>query len=319
MKKLFILITCCISVLAFAAQPINRVVAIVNNNVITEVQLQNQIQFVKANLQANHTTLPSAQALRMQVINQMINQQLQLQIAKRNNIRVSDAEVNRAIRSVASRNGKTTAAFYASVQSMGLNRQAFRQKIRNELIMNKLQRSAVAGKIAITPQEVNSFLMSNAGQKFNTTEYHLADILVALPNAPTAAQIQVAKQKAQHVLAQAKNSSSFQTLAIAHSNGQNALQGGDLGWRKLLQIPTIFANHVVNMKINQVAGPFHNANGFYIIKLLGTRSGDKGKALSPAQLKEQVENLIFQRKLQQRLQSWILQLRSSAYIKIMDQ
>lgn len=303
---------------ALTTGPINKIVAIVNNEVITDVELDKQISVVSANLATNHTQLPPAAILRQQVLDQMINENLQLQIAKQNGIQVDDVDINSAIQTIATKNGKTTAEMFTSIKTMGLSTADFREEIRKELIINKLQGQQVASKITITPEEVNDYLSSTAGQSLDTQEYHLADILVTFSNdAPTADQINETKQKAQALLDQIKKGSNFETLAVGHSKGDNALQGGDLGWHQLLQMPSVFAAQVIHMQTGDIVGPIYTENGFYILKLLGTRAQDKTNALTPQQLKETVENLIFQRKLQERLQNWIIQLRSSAYIKIL--
>lgn len=299
--------------------PINRIVAIVNNEVITAIQLDKQTAFVTANLKANHTELPPDDILRKQVLDQLIDQTLELQIAKQNGIQVSDIEINDSLKHIAAKNGKTTAEMVASIKTMGLSPAEFREEIRKELTINKLQGQQVASRITITPEEVNEYLNSAAGQSLDTMEYHLADILITFPNAsPTANQINATKQKAQLIFDKANKGTDFQTLAVANSKGDNALQGGDLGWRQLLQMPSVFASEAIHMQTNQIAGPIYTENGFYILKLLGTRSQNSAKTLTPEELKQTVENLIFQRKLQERLQNWIIQLRSSAYIKILD-
>jgi|GEM_PF-7133743 len=214
---------------ASTTTPINSIAAIVNSEVITTVELAKQQAFFAANLQASHTELPPEDVLRNQVLDQMIDQNLQLQIAKQNGIQVDDTDVTAAVKNIATKNGKTIAEMYASVRPMGLTPAAFRDEIRKELIINKLQEQQVASKITITPEEVADYLNSNAGQSLDTIEYHLGDILVTFPSgAPTAAQINETKQKAQDILANIKKGADFQTVAVANSKGDNALQGGDL-------------------------------------------------------------------------------------------
>lgn len=302
-----------------ATMPINSIVAIVNSQIITEIELDKQMNFIAANLTASHTDLPPQDVLRKQVLDQMIDQLLQLQIAKQNGIQVDDTEVTESIRNIAAKTGKTTAEMFASIKAMGLSAPGFREEVRKELIMNKLQRQQVASKITITPEEVNDYLNSNAGQSLDTMEYHLGDILITFPNgSPTADQINSTKQQAQAILDKINKGADFQTLAVANSKGDNTLQGGDMGWHQLLQMPSVFAVQAVHMQTGGVAGPLYTENGFYIIKLLGTRAQDKAKPMTAAELKSTVENLIFQRKLQERLQNWVIQLRSSAYIKILN-
>lgn len=315
-KSLFGLVAILISLQALAATPINRIVAIVNDSVITQSQLNHEVAFIKANLEKNNTKLPPESVLADQVLQQMILKKLQLQLAARTGIQISEMDVTKAINTLAQKNHKTVAEMYQSVATLGLSRAQFRQDIRDELTTNKLQERDIASKITITPEEVSDYLRSNAGQALDTTQYHLATILIALPDAPTAQQIASASTQANVIVSQLKKGANFKRIAMSDSKSQNALQGGDLGYKQLLELPSVFAAQVVKMKDGQIAGPIKTANGFYIIKLLDTRTAAKSKKLSPDQLKLKVENLIFQRKLQERLQNWDEQLRSGAYVKI---
>lgn len=149
---------------------------------------------------------------------------------------------------------------------------------------------------------------------FSTKEYHLEDILITLPDTPSSQDVATAKKRADELLAKIKHGLNFSEAAAAESGETNALQGGDLGWRKLPEIPSAFANQLVNMKANEILGPVQTANGFHIVRLAAIRNVDKQP--NAAEQRTQVEQLIFQRKFEEGLQSWITRLHSEAFINM---
>lgn len=299
------------------ATPINRIVALVNNSVITQTQLDQQLATVRAQLQQHHVQAPSDNQLIQQVLSQLINRQLQLQLAQRNHIQASNQEINQAIQAIAQQNQASTSQLYQQQAALGLSRQAFRQQMREDVVIQKLQRDAMSSQITVTPQEINNYIKRAQQDPQSQQQYHLADILVALPSAPSPKQISMAQQRANQLLDQLHKGANFQQLAAAHSGGQNALKGGDLGWRALGELPDAFESSVATLKSGSVAGPIRTGNGFHIIKLLAVRTpSTTAKTISSAQ-KTQVEQMIFQQKMLEALQSWIAQLRAQAYVKIM--
>ena len=178
--------------------------------------------------------------------------------------------------------------------------------------MQRVQQQAVGSKISISPQEVNDFMRSKTFSTSNTQEYHLEDILITLPEAPSPQDVAAAKKHAEDIMAKIHHGMSFSQAAAAESGDKNALQGGDLGWRKLAEIPSAFASEIIHMKVNDLVGPLQTPNGFHIIRIAGIRNG--GKEPSAAEQRSQVEQLIYQRKLEENLQSWITRLRSQAFI-----
>jgi peptidyl-prolyl cis-trans isomerase SurA len=313
MMTLLILVLTITAAQAEPTQPLDSIVAVVNSHVITASQLTEQTDFIKDSMPMNQA-LPPASVLQHQVLNQLIVKSLQLQLAKLNGIAVSPQEVNKAIQRIADKNNQSVAMVFASVAKDGLNKGQFKQEIRDELIIHKVQAQNVASRIIVTPQEVKNYLSSSAGQSLNPKEYHLEDILIALPSTPSPAQVNKAKLTANNLIKKLRKGADFKKSAMALSTGANALKGGDLGWKRLIQLPDVFASRVPNMKVGDIAGPIRTSNGFHVIKLLETKAANSNH-LTPAQLKEQVQNLIFQRKFNENLATWLSELRASAYIK----
>lgn len=305
--------------LALADVPLNRIVVVVNNNVITQADLNQEINFIKYNLKKNQTPMPSDADIQSQVLNQLIDREIQLQRAYKTGIRVSEAQVNKAIQAIAKNNHQTTAQLYATVLEGGLSRAQFRKEIRDQLIIHELQQRDVAATITVSPQEVKDYLSSNAGQALDKTEYHLENITIALPDSPTPEDIQAAQARAALLTEQLRKGADFNKLAQSSSSGENALLGGDLGFKRLLELPTIFASTVITLQVNDVSDPIQTANGFHILKLVGTRQSNDAAPLDKKDLENEVQNILFDQKIQEKLIEWVAQLRAAAYIhKIND-
>ena len=214
--------------------------------------------------------------LEEQVLERMIQKHLQLQVAASNHIRVEDETLNRTILRIASDNKLTLGQFRDVLEKDGFNFANYRENIRNEIIISRLRQREINSKITVTEQEVKDFLTNREAQGSADDEYHLAHILVAIPEAASAEQVQAAKQKAQNILNKLRSGEDFAQTAIAMSDGQQALQGGDLGWRKLGQLPLLFSSLVNTMKVSDISELIRSPSGFHIIKLLEKRQR-KGK------------------------------------------
>lgn len=300
--------------------PLDKIVAVVNDGIITQSELDARVNLVTSNLAKNDTPLPPKEILDEQVLDQMINQNLQLQLADKTGIHVSEEDVNTTISKIAEHNNMTVEAMFNDMSKNGEDYALFRQEIREEMILHQLQQREVASKIMVTPQEVSDYLRSINAKKENRTQYHLENILIALPEAPTPEQNNEAKALANQLLTEVNNGANFRGLAVEHSNGQQALKGGDLGWRKLAELPDVFANAITGLNEGDVAGPIRTANGYHLIKLVAIRTTENANAApeDDIQLRNQISNQIFQRKLNEKLQNWLMQLRANAYIKIMN-
>ena len=255
-----------------APVPIDHVVAVVDEDIIMHSELQQRVNDVKR--QNRGASLPAAKVLRQQVLERMILESIQLQMADRGGVRISDAELNDAIRRIAAQNNMSLTQFRQAMEAEGVSFTLARDQIRDEMRVSRVQRFQVGERIQITDQDVDYFLASELGKMASAAEYQLAHILIAVPSQASPADLQQARQKAQQLVDQLRNGADFRQLAIAHSNGRNALKGGDLGWRKEAQLPGIFADVIPAMQINDISDPIKSASGFHIVKLSDKRGGN---------------------------------------------
>lgn len=274
----FILFSALFSIFSFpltakTIQEIDHIVAIVNDDVVTYSELKKQTQLIKQRIMQRGVKLPPDEVLQKQILEQLIIERLQLQTAKRVGIRVDDESVNKVITNIAAENKMNLDQFREILKQDGFTFEDFREKIRREIIINQLRKSQVQNKVTVSESEIDNFLAGQASGKDSNEELHLAHILIALPDvAASPAQIQATRKKAETILAQLQLGADFAQTAVAKSQGQQALEGGDLGWRKTNEYPKVLALATANMQIGDISGILRSPNGFHIIKLLGRRS-----------------------------------------------
>lgn len=261
-----------ISTPLFAAQTLNKVVAIVNNGVITQMDLDKAMTQAKAQASMAGLTLPDQADFRRQVLNQLITNQISIQLATMNGLTVQKIEVDNAIDSIAQRNGITVKALQQSVEAQGINFTAYRDTIKNKLLMQKLEQSAVASSIRITPEEVSNFLKTQQQEKGAKQLYQVDHILIALPENPDSHTIKATQVKANKVLQEIKAGLSFTKAAMKYSDAGDALKGGILAPKTLGQLPELFAQTVTSMKAGQIVGPIKTDSGFQILKLVSKQA-----------------------------------------------
>lgn len=294
-------------------QPLDGIVAIVNNSVITQTELRDATTKIKKQLVATHTPLPTIDALHKQVLDQLINRKLQLDIADQSNIHVTDKDVDNAVQRIATANKISSAQLYNELTKQGISKAEYRKELKDEITMQRTQQQALGSKINITPQEVDDFMRSAAWQEHSAKEYHLEDILVEIPDSPTSNDIMNAKSRANAILSKLKVPGTlFREAAVEDSSGSKALQGGDLGWRKLPEIPSDFSTPLLQAKENDIIGPIQTPNGFHIIHVAGIRS--VGMAGNAEAQHKQVQQLLYERKYEESVQNWLAKVRSEAFI-----
>jgi peptidyl-prolyl cis-trans isomerase SurA len=257
-------------------QEIEVIVAVVNEDVITKTELDRRMRLIKQQLQKKGTPLPPDNILRKQLIDQMVMEKLQMQQAEKLGIRIDDETINKVVSNIASENKMTLEQFSAVLAREGYEFSDFRNNIKQEMILSQLHKQRVASRVKVTEREIDNYLATMATRKSKNTEYHLAQILIALPEAASPEQIQAAREKAEAILARLRNGADFAQTAIEVSNGQHALEGGDLGWLKAGQLPTIYSNLITEMKPGEISNVVRSSSGFHIVKLLKTR-GDANK------------------------------------------
>ncbi|MCL5668834.1 MAG: peptidylprolyl isomerase [Gammaproteobacteria bacterium] len=251
---------------------LDHVLAVVNDDVITQSELSAEIATISAQLRQQNTALPPADILDKQVLERLILKRLQLQLASNTGIRVDDDTLNRAISTIAQQNKLSLAEFRTVLEKDGFSFPVFRERIREEIVINRLRQRQVDSRVTVTEQEVDNFLSNQQRQSAaSAEEYHVAQILIALPEAASPEQIDKARQKAGEVLKKLRAGADFSETAVAVSDDQQALQGGDLGWRPASQLPTLFADLAIKMQPGETSELLRSPSGFHIIKLIEKR------------------------------------------------
>jgi len=248
--------------------PLDRIVAIVDDDVVMESELVYTARGVIRNLRANKTPLPPQDILQSQILEKLIVDQLQLKRAERIGIQPSDQQVNATIAQIQQRQQLNDAQFQQKLQQDGMSLPALQNQIRREMTIKQVQRGNVNRRIHVTEQEITNFLESTEGKFWNSPDYHLGHILI-----PMKLGEKQAEEKAHDIFQQLTQGADFRQLATANSSGQFALQGGDLGWRKNSQLPGLFAQQLTELKLGTTTKPFKSGAGFHLLKLYAQRGG----------------------------------------------
>ena len=259
-------------------RPIDAIVAVVNNEVITAQELESRMQTVEARLRSQGGTVPPRAQFQQQLLERMIIDRAQLQLAKENGLRVDDALLDAAVARIAEQNKVTLAEMRRKVESDGVSFASFREDIRNEILLQRLREREVDTKVQITESEIDNFLASGGGAaQFAQPEINLAQILVRIPENASAEQIAQRRQRAEEALQQLRTGADFAQVAAAYSDAADALKGGEMGWRTLDRLPQLFVDAVAERRENELA-VVKSANGFHILRVLGRRTAEPAKA-----------------------------------------
>jgi peptidyl-prolyl cis-trans isomerase SurA len=258
-----------------AAEPLNRVVALVNEDVILESELSDRESMIVEQLREQQAQLPARATLRKQVLERLVLENLQLQLAERSGIRIDDATLNNNLRNMAKQSGMTLTQFREVLERDGFDYAAFREEFRDQITMNRIRQEMVDKRVQVSEQEVDQLLASAASFKDQNREYRLAHILVSVPEAASPEQVQTARVRAEDILSRLNAGADFEQTAIAESDGQQALSGGDLGWRKTGQLPSFFTNVVGQLKRGQISELIRSPSGFHIVKIMDIRGDER--------------------------------------------
>lgn len=257
---------------AAGVQPLDRIAAVVDEDVILQSELDHAVQNVLAQYAQHPEQLPPRDVLERQVLERLILVRLEVARAADNGIRISDQQVDSAIAGIARQNNMTDAQLRAKVAQQGQTFAEFRDSVRDELTTQRLRQQFAQTRISVSDAEVDAALAAQSGDK----QYHLANLLVSLPEGATPDQIATGQKKIEGIKELLdKGSMDFKAAAVRYSDGQNALEGGDLGWRSLDEIPTAFANTIRELKPGQVFGPVRGASGFQLVKLIEVRDASQ--------------------------------------------
>ncbi len=246
---------------------IDRIVVVVNEDVITDTELRARIEEIKRELAARNIDPPAQSVLREQVVERMVLERIQLQLADEAGVRVNDKDVEQAIAVVAQRNNRTTEELYRALRRDGIEIERYRSKIRNDLKIQRLLQKEVNNRITVSDAEIENFFATRDKQTRVDDAYRVSQILIAVPDSATPEQVEAAKTKAEGIHQSLLAGASFERAAITHSDGKNALQGGLLGWKKPGQLPGMFLESLLALEPGGVTDVLRSPVGFHILKL----------------------------------------------------
>ncbi len=254
-----------------AVQEIDAIAAVIDDDVITRNELDTRLRPLLNELRAKGAQLPPLSVLKRQLLERMIVERLQLAQARAQGIQVGDEELNKVIANIAAQNQLSLMQFRTTLERDGISFATFREEIRNEVTIARLRNQRINKRITILPREVDNLLEMQRRSQAKDEEYHLQHILIAQPSDASPEQIAQSRQKVEQLLEQLKGGADFATLAISHSAGPKALEGGDIGWRRLARLPVAFAEAVQGLAPGEVGGPVRSTSGFHLLKLLEKR------------------------------------------------
>lgn len=256
-----------------AAQVVDYIVAVVNDEVVLSSELEQSLQQIKGQL-GSRGQLPDEEVLRRQVLERLVVTKAQVQRALQGGLTVSDQDLNQAMEDIAARNGMSLAQFAQVLRREGIDYLQVRRQIRDEMLVNQLRQREVDARILVTDEDVALLLEQQAGQE--QVEYLLSHILIAVPSGADPEARDEAEAKARDIVRQAREGTDFSQLAITHSDSPRALEGGDLGWRRGNALPTLFADAVPRMQAGDVSEPINASGGLHIVKLMDKRGAAAG-------------------------------------------
>ncbi|WP_371915276.1 peptidylprolyl isomerase [Pseudomonas sp. PA27(2017)] len=294
-------------------QPLNRVVAIVDNDVIMQTQLDARVREVQQTIAKRGSEVPPANVLTQQVLDRLILENIQLQMGERSGIRISDEELNQAMATIAQRNGMTIEQFRDALAKDGLSFNDARDQVSREMIISRVRQRRVAERIQVTEQEVKNFLASDLGKMQLSEEFRLANIVIPVQEDASSDALQAAERRAQDLYQQARQGADFGQLAIANSASETALDGGDMGWRKAAQLPPPFDSMISAMAVGDVTEPIRTPGGFILLKVLEKRGGEAAAVrdevnvrhilIKPSEIRTDAEAKVLAERLYQRIES----------------
>lgn len=250
---------------------LDRIVAVVNDEVITRNNLDERVNLALSQLRRQGTPPPPREVLEKQILDRMISDRVQLQFAKETGLRVDDAELDRAIARIAEENKLTLPQLRMALDKDGVPFPKFREDIRNEIVTVRLREREVDNRIVVSDGEIDNFIKNQQAQSGASDEYNLSHILVTVPESASPEQIQGRRTRAEQALTQVKSGTDFRQVAATFSDAPDALQGGSMGWRDAARLPTLFVEALQKIQPGEVTELLRSANGFHVLRLDGKR------------------------------------------------
>ena len=277
----FLFVTFWLSLFPLSAYALNdivkldRIVAIVDKNAITEQELEAKVRTVSDQLTKQGKQLPQERILRKQILERLIVDSIQLQLAAERGIKVNEIQLEKTIERIAEQNQMSVETFKTALANDGVSYNAFREDMRNEITIARLKESEINNRINISEGEVDNYLTTQENSKDGKQEeFELSQILIRTPEESSPQDIEAAQIKVEEVLAELNKGESFEKVSASFSDAPNALEGGNMGWRSSSQIPPVFLALLKEMSVGQASKPIRSPNGFHIIKINNKRSAD---------------------------------------------
>ncbi len=276
LQKLFsaALATCIVMSSQAAETKVDAVAAVVNNGVVLESEVNDMVERVKANASKAGQTLPSDKALKVQALERLISNSLQMQMAKRMGLQITDPQLDQTIENIAKEQNLTVEQLRAQVVAEEGSYEEFRERLREEITTGEVLRANVQRRIYVSPQEIDTLMKIMEEQGASNEQYNIGHILVALPSDPNDAQIKEGQEKANKIIELLQSGSDFKKIAIASSSAETALEGGDMGWLNINEMPTLFADQIRGKKKKDIIGPMRSGAGFHIVTIFDIRGAN---------------------------------------------
>ena len=256
-------------------QPIDKIMVIVNDDVITRHELDERIVTVVGQLKKQGTPLPEDAVLEKQILERMIGDLLQQQFAKETGLKIDDVQLDKTLLRIAQQNNiASLTGFRAKIEQDGVNFNKFREEIRSEILTSRLREREVDSRLVISDNEIDNYIVNQAKQAGKGEELSLAHIMIVVPEQASAEKIQTYMHRAEDALAKLKSGAPFAQVAAGYSDASDALQGGNIGWRAADRLPAMFLEAIQKLHPGELSGILRSPNGFHILKLIGRRSKD---------------------------------------------
>ena len=273
-SKLGLMLSLLVSLSAQAKVAVlDRVVAVVNDDIVLQSELNQRTTSIYRSIQQSGTQPPSLDVLKKQVLERLISERIQLNMGFNAGVRISDREIDQTIARLAAGNNLSAEQYMQQIIASGESVSDLRENIANEIIIMQVQQGSVMRGIHVSEQELNNFLNSEEGKLMTSPEVKLGQILISAPSSASTETIDASQQKLNDIIAQINQGEDFKQLAIANSDDQSALEGGDLGWRKQSQLPSLFTDAIVNLKAGEISKPIRSGAGFHVLKLYDRKGG----------------------------------------------
>lgn len=252
---------------------IDRIVAIVDQSVVTEQELESRMRTVVAQLTKQGTELPEESVLRKQILERLISDALQLQYASQTGVKVEDSQLDKTVERIAEQNQMSLTEFADALAKDGISMKKFKADIRSEITIARLREREVDSRVNVSESEIDNFLTTQASSNENQDEFEIAHILIRTPEEGATEEVQKAKARADDAIKALQNGISFAKVSASFSDAPNALEGGSLGWKSGTQVPTLFLDALKTMKAGEVSPLLRSPNGFHILQLVNKRGG----------------------------------------------